>query len=481
MNHPLPRREFLTLALAAGAAPLTIGRAQAADQPAPSGDEFPPDFVWGVATAAPQIEGAADEDGKGESIWDRFAKLPGKTAKGDTPAVACAHYHLYKDDFALMKSLGIRHHRLSIAWPRIYPAGTGAVNDKGLGFYDRLIDSMLEHGITPWVTLYHWDLPQALEDAGGWRNVATAEAYGAYAAVVVRKLADRVKNWMTLNEIAAFIPLGYGSGQFAPGAHEGPAALNQCYHHALVAHGYGIEAVRQFGGAGARVGLAHNPSTPVPVTETPGDIAAAGAAYARNNAQLMAPMLTGEYPEPWLKEQGANAPKFTAAELARISQRLDFLGLNLYGGSFVRAGADGKPETLPLPSDYPRGASDWLNILPQVMYWAVRHAEETYGVKDFYITENGVSADDKVNDKGQVIDLGRREFYRNYLLSLRRAVAEGRGVRGFFAWSFMDNFEWSEGYSKRFGIVHVDYPTQKRTPKLSAEWYAQVIAGNRVI
>lgn len=462
-----------------------MGRAPAAaaEKPAPvlKEFEFPADFVWGVATAAPQIEGAAGEDGKGESIWDRFAGTPGKTRQGDTPAVACDHYHRYQDDFALMKSLGLRHHRLSVAWPRIYPAGVGAVNEKGLAYYDRLIDSMLAHGITPWVTLYHWDLPQALEDAGGWRNLATAEAYGRYAATVVKRLQDRVKNWMTLNEIAAFIPLGYGSGQHAPGAHEGPATLNRCYHHALVAHGYGVEAVRQFGGAGARVGLAHNPSVPVPVTETPADIAAAGAAYARNNAQLMAPLLTGAYPEQWLEEQGANAPKSNPAEMARLSQPMDFLGLNLYGGSFVRAGAGGEPETLPLPSDYPRGAAPWLNILPQVMYWAVRHAEEVYGVKEIYITENGVCVEDKGNDQGQVLDLGRREFYRNYLLSLHRAVAEGRGVHGFFAWSFLDNYEWAEGYRQRFGLVHVDYPTQKRTPKLSAEWYARVIANNRVV
>lgn len=481
MNNSLPRRDFLALALATAATPLTAGRAPAAATPFPATEDFPNDFVWGVATAAPQIEGAGAEDGKGESIWDRFSRLPGKTVHGDTPAVACDHYHRFGDDFALMKSLGIRHHRLSIAWPRIYPEGTGAVNEKGLAFYDRLIDAMLAQGITPWVTLYHWDLPQALEDAGGWRNVATVEAYGAYAATVVRRLADRVKNWMTLNEIAAFIPLGYGSGQFAPGAREGAAMLNQCHHHALIAHGRGVEAVREFGGAGARVGLAHNPSSTVPVAETPEDIAAASAVYARNNAQLMAPMLSGAYPEQWLAEQGADAPKFTAAELKRIAQPLDFLGLNLYGGSFVRSGADGKPETLPLPSDYPRGAVDWLNILPQVMYWAVRHAEETYGVSNIYITENGICADDKVNEHGQVLDLGRREFYRNYLLSLRRAVAEGRGVRGFFAWSFMDNYEWAEGYSKRFGLVHVDYPTQKRTPKLSAEWYAKVIANNRVV
>ena len=443
--------------------------------------QFPKNFTWGVAAAATQIEGAANEDGKGESIWDKFAAQPGKIAGGDTPAVACDHYHRYEEDFRLMNQLGIRHYRLSVAWPRIFPAGSGAVNEKGLAFYDRLIDSMLENSITPWVTLFHWDLPQALEDKGGWRVRATAEAFGAYADVVVNRLRDRVKNWMTINEAPSFIGNGYGKGHHAPGAQEPQKVLNQCYHNALLAHGEGVRAVREHGGPGARVGLVHNPQTPVPVTETPEDIAAARTQYARRSAQIMGPIFKGGYPQEWLTEAGVNQPEFTADDLALIGQHTDFLGLNLYGGSFCRAGEGNAPQSLPLPSDYPRANLDWLNIMPQVMYWAVRHASEYYGIQEFYITENGLSQTDQPNEKGDVWDLGRREFYRNYLISLQRAITEGYNVNGFFAWSFMDNFEWAEGYAKRFGIVRVDYPTQKRTPKLSAGWYAQVLAQNRVL
>ena len=442
---------------------------------------FPASFVWGVSAAAPQIEGAATEDGKGESIWDRFAAQAGKTVGGDTPAVACDHYHRFAEDFALMKTLGVRNYRLSVAWPRIYPAGTGAVNDKGLAFYDRLIDSMLAHGITPWVTLYHWDLPQALEDQGGWRSAATAQALGAYATTVVKRLGDRVKNWMTLNELPSFIGLGYGTGLHAPGAQEPARVVNQCYHNALLAHGYGVRAVREHGGPGARVGLVHNPDTPVPSTETDADIAAAHESYRLSSAQIFGPIYTGAYPDVWLQHVGADAPTVAPGDLALIASPTDFLGLNVYGGLFVRAAQNGKPESLPLPVSYPKANLEWLNIMPQAVYWAVRHAVEHYGVKNLYITENGLSQEDALTEHGEVLDLGRSEFYRNYLIALQRATTEGLPVRGFFTWSFMDNYEWAEGYHKRFGIVYVDYSTQKRTPKLSAQWYATVMQQNRVV
>lgn len=442
---------------------------------------FPKDFVWGVAAAAPQIEGADEENGKGESIWDRFAAQPQATKNGDTPAVACDHFHLYEEDFALMKQLGIRNYRLSLAWPRIYPTGSGLVNQKGLEFYDRLIDSMLAHEITPWVTLYHWDLPQALEDQGGWRIAGTARAFRRYAETAVRRLRDRVKNWMTLNELPTFIGQGYGDGRHAPGARESLQRVNQCYHHALLAHGYAVQTVREHGGTGARVGLVHNPVVQVPLTETTADIAAARAAFAERTVQILVPIYKGHYPDWWLRKLGPDAPKIAAGELESISSPTDFLGLNIYGGEFVRAGFTGKPESLPLPVGYPKANLDWLNIVPQVAYWAVRHVVEQYGVKEVYITENGLSQEDQVDAKGEVLDLGRREFYRNYLLALHRATAEGLPARGFFAWSFMDNYEWAEGYQKRFGLVYVEYPTQKRTPKLSAHWYARVIQQNQVV
>jgi beta-glucosidase len=437
--------------------------------------------VWGVATAAPQIEGAAAEDGKGESIWDRFAAQPGKVVNGDTPAEACNHYHLYRDDFQLMKELGIRNCRLSVAWPRIFPAGRGAVNAKGLEFYNRLVDAMLENGITPWVTLFHWDIPQALEDGGGWRVRSTPDAFAIYAAEVVKSLGDRVKHWMTLNEMPCFIGKGYGQGTHAPGAKEPAKVVNQAYHHALLAHGHAVKAVREHGGKEARVGLVHNPETPVPVTETERDIAAARTQYARHTGQLMGPVFAGAYPSEWLEHASADQPGVAAGDMELISQPTDFLGLNLYGGTFCRAGGNDAPESIPLPKEYPRANLDWLNITPQVMYWAVRHASEHYGVKELYITENGFSQNDAINEHGEILDLGRREFYGNYLISVHRAIAEGYPVKGFFAWSFMDNFEWAEGYAKRFGLVHIDYPTQKRTPKLSAGWYSAVVAQNRVV
>lgn len=438
---------------------------------------FPKTFTWGVATAAAQIEGAAFEDGKGKSIWDEFAR----TRKIDSPTVACDHYHRYQDDVALLGRLGIKNYRLSLAWPRILPEGHGTPNPKGLDFYDRLVDALLAAGVTPWVTLYHWDLPQALEDRGGWRVRSTPQAFAQYAQLVVRRLGDRVKNWMTLNEILRFVPCGYGYGCDAPGARESAAVINQIYHHTLLAHGYAVEAVRQFGGKRARVGLVHNPPTPVPVTETTADIAAARAEYVKETEQLMGPVYFGAYTESFLATAGSDAPKGERGDLDLISQKTDFLGLNIYFGEFVRRGVDGRAERMGLPSQYPKADISWLNIMPQAIYWAVRHAHEVYGVSTSYITENGAPYIDRVLPSGEIHDLGRREYVRNHLIALHRAIHEGFDVRGYFLWSLLDNYEWAEGYAKRFGIVHVDYGTLQRTPKLSAHWYAQVIESNGVV
>jgi len=438
---------------------------------------FPRTFAWGVATAAAQIEGAAHEDGKGESIWDRFASTRGL----DAPTIACDHYHRYRDDVALLAQLGVSNYRFSIAWPRILPDGDGAVNVKGLDFYERLVDALLEAEITPWVTLYHWDLPQALEDRGGWRNRATARAFAQYARLVVQRLGDRVKNWMSLNEVLRFVPCGYAYGCDAPGAKEPVAVVNQIFHHVLLAHGYAVEAVREFGGKQARVGLAHNPPTPVPVTETDADIAAARAVYWTATEQLMGPMFLGSYPSSFLEGAGADAPDVEPGDLELISLKTDFLGLNVYYGEFVRGGLDGRPEAVALPPQYPKADMPWLNITPQALYWAVRHAQEMYGVETFYITENGAAYLDLVGPTGQIHDLGRREYLRNHLISLHRAVQDGFDVRGYFLWSLMDNYEWGDGFAKRFGIVYVDYKTLQRTPKLSAEWYSKVMESNCII
>jgi beta-glucosidase len=450
--------------------------------PSKSAYHFPAGFVWGAATAAAQIEGAARADGKGESIWDRFATLPGKIKGGDTPELACDQYHRYEADADLMRELGIRHYRLSIAWPRVFPDGTGPLNARGLEFYDRLIDALLARQITPWVTLFHWDLPQKLEDHGGWLVRDTAVAFAHYAETVVKRLADRVKHWFTVNEIPCFIGYGYGDGRFAPGRIVDGKSLNQAYHHALLAHGSGVRAVRDHGGTGAVVGLVHNhlPAPPIPVIETEDDIDAARAVYERENRHLMEALFRGRYADAFLDEEGDDAPLVADGDFDLISSPMDFLGLNLYAGRFVRAGVDGLPEVLDFPRQYPRGDLSWLQVTPQVIYWAVRFAVEIFGAPAVYITENGAAYADEPSG-GEVVDLDRREYLRNHLIALHRAIADGYDVRGYFAWSLLDNFEWAEGYSKRFGLVRVDYETQKRTTKLSGQWYSDVIRENRVV
>ncbi len=442
---------------------------------------FPKNFVWGVATAAPQIEGAATIDGKGESIWDRFARQPGAVINSHTPAIACDHYYRYRADFALMRKLGIRHHRFSLAWPRIFPEGRGPINQRGLDFYRRLVDSMLAHDITPWVTLYHWDLPQALEDEGGWRTRATVDAFAHYAAIAVRALGDRVKNWITVNEIPCFIGMGYGTGEHAPGARENAAVVAQAYHHALLAHGHAVRAVREHGGRNARVGLTHNPEIGLPVTETPRDTAAAQTWTEQRNWHLLAPVFRGQYPAVYLRSCGAGRPAVQRGDLALIATPTDFLGLNVYTGTFVRARRSGGPEALSMPARYPRTDLPWLNVAPQSIYWAPRHLQQLYGIKSFFITENGAGYEEQPDARGEILDLHRREYLRNYLLAVQRATVEGVPVGGYFAWSFLDNFEWAYGYAQRFGLVYTDYATQRRTPKLSAHWYAAVARENRVL
>ncbi|MGM9489994.1 GH1 family beta-glucosidase [Ideonella sp. YS5] len=443
---------------------------------------FPSSFVFGVAAASAQIEGAAFEDGKGESIWDRFARIPGKVAGGDTLDVACDHYHRFDEDFALMASLGIKTYRLSIAWPRIYPQGDGELNQAGLDFYHRLFASMAKHGITPWVTLFHWDLPQALEDRGGWTARSTVDAFARYADTVVKEFRHEVKNWITLNEIRCFTLLAYGYGTKAPGRQESAAVLNQTYHHALLCHGHGVRAVRQFGGAGARVGLTDNCDVSVPVTETPADIAAAKAWFTEKNDHILGAIHGKGYSDSYLARVGPDAPVVQAGDFELISLPTDFLGLNIYTATYVRAGRDGQPwEVVALPPNYPRADSPWLNLVPQAIYWAPRMCHEVYGHASVYITENGCGYNDEPLVNGEVQDLHRRDYLRNHLREVHRAIADGVPIDGYFLWSFIDNYEWEDGYLRRFGIVHCDYQTLQRTPKLSARYYADVIRHRTVL
>ena len=482
----LRRRQLFAAAALPALAPAAFAAAQQPGAAAGTGamtysSAFPADFVFGVAAASAQIEGAAFEDGKGESVWDRFSRTPGKVHNGDTPELACDHYHRYDEDFALMASLGIKHYRLSIAWPRIYPNGDGPLNQKGLDFYHRLFASMKKHGIEPWVTMFHWDLPQALEDRGGWTSPVTVDAFGRYADTIVQAFAGDVKHWITLNEIVCFTLLGYGTGNKAPGRKESAKVVNQTYHHALLCHGHGVRAVRKFGGKGAVVGLTDNCAVAVPVTETPADIAAAKAFFVDRNAQVLGAIHAGKYTANFLTRVGADAPDVKPGDFDLISLPTDHLGLNIYSGTFVRAGKGGAYEALPHPVNYPRADSNWLRLMPQAIYWATRFSHELYGHPTIYITENGCGYDEEPVVNGEVLDLHRRDFLRSYLREAHRAIADGVPLKGYFLWSFIDNYEWEDGYQRRFGIVHCDYKTLVRTPKLSARYYAEVMRQRQIL
>jgi len=447
---------------------------------------FPKDFTWGAAAAAYQIEGAATTDGRGPSVWDVFSHEAGKTFEGHNGDTACDHYYRYAEDVALMRDMGMQAYRLSVSWPRIMPDGTGRVNDKGLAFYDRLVDSLLAAGVTPWVTLFHWDLPQALQLRGAWCNREIVEWFGDYAAVVADKLGDRVKHWMTVNEPPVVIGLGYHEGMFAPGQQ---LSFRECLlgsHHLLMAHGRATQALRARCKGPIKVSLAHTGRERIPATNSAADIEAARRDYfACTNRNMwniswwMDPVHLGHYPDDAAAAFGADMPQATDADLKLIAQPIDFTGYNCYSGWLVRAKADGSPENVPNPWGIgnPRGTLSWLNIAPDATYWAARFIHERYKLPVVF-TENGYCNTDFVHLDGKVHDPQRIDFLARYLGAMKRAVAEGVPVAGYFYWSVMDNFEWKEGYKDRFGLIHVDYQTQKRTPKDSYYWYRDLIRTN---
>lgn len=476
------RRSFAASALALGGLALS-GSRQARQALASNGPRFPEGFLWGTATSAYQIEGATQADGRGPSIWDTFCRLPGKIRGGANADIADDHYHRYKEDVALMKALGVSTYRFSIAWPRLFPEGRGTPNPKGLAFYDRLVDELLAQGIEPFATLYHWDLPQALQDRGGWESRDTAQAFADYAGFVAGKLSDRVRNFFTLNEMRSFVEMGYGSGIFAPGLVLPKDRLYQVRHHAVLAHGLGVQAVRANGRPGTKVGPAENITPVLPVVETLSNIRAAELATRELNAAYLTVILEGRYTDAYLKEAGADAPRFSDSDLKIISTPVDFVGINVYGpGAYVRA-EDTPPfyHEIPLPASYPHMQSPWLSFGPEALYWAPRQLQTLWGVKAIYITENGTSADDTPDRQGKVDDLDRIMFLREYLTQLLRATTEGVPVLGYFVWSFMDNFEWTQGYADRFGLYYVDYKTLTRTPKLSVSFYRKVIERNALV
>jgi beta-glucosidase len=486
----LDRRRFLQasgLSLGVGVMPnfisglSTLANAQGVSGGA-RGAEFPKGFLWGSATASYQVEGAVHEGGRGPSIWDTFSHTRGKTANGDTGDVADDFYNRYPQDIAMMKEMGLKTFRFSVAWSRIFPSGKGQPNQAGLDFYNRMVDALLAAGIQPYCTLYHWDLPQGLEDAGGWQNRDTAKAFADYAGYTAGKLSDRVKHFMTMNEIRSFVELGYRVGIHAPGLKLDRKELAQLNHYVVLAHGMSVQAIRAAAKAGTKVGIADNVAATTPVIETAEHVAAAHKAMREENAMFMTVVQEGRYTDLYLKRLGADAPKFTAEELKIIGSPMDFVGLNIYTATYVRADDSEKGyEVVRAPDSYPHMYSSWLTIGPEALYWAPKLVADIWKVKEMYITENGASSEDRLAADGHVYDTDRVMYLRNYLTQLHRAIGEGIPVRGYFLWSLLDNYEWADGYEKRFGITYVDFKTQKRTPKLSAVFYKQVIAENRVV
>ncbi len=480
----ITRRSFGKTAAASAVAALSglsfprLGFGQ--PQPDASSLRYPKGFLWGCATAAYQIEGGARDDGRGPSTWDVFSHTPGKTHEGDTGDVADDSYHLYKEDVKLLKALGVSSYRMSMSWSRFFPTGTGAPNPKGLDYYSRVVDELLANNITPYVTLFHWDTPAALN--GGWTSRDTSKAFADYAAYATKHLGDRVHHWMTTNEFVCFTDLGYRIGQFAPGLKLPAAQANQVRHHAILAHGLAVQAIRANTPGGTQVGLAENATVYCPVMETAEHIAATQKATRIGNAPFLTALMEGKYPSEYLEDEGANAPKVEPGDMEAIGSKLDFVGLNIYTPQYVRA--DDSPRGFavePQPASYPHMASPWLTIGPECIYWGVRNVVDLWKVPAIYITENGTSSDDVLTPAGRVDDTDRVMYLRNHLTQLHRAAAEGYPIKGYFLWSLMDNFEWADGYSKRFGLHYVDFKTLKRTPKLSAQWYREVIARNAVV
>lgn len=447
-----------------------------------TGRAFPDSFLWGVATSAPQIEGGRHEGGRGVSIWDRYTDTPGAIADGTNADVACDHYHLWRDDLELMSWLGLGAYRFSIAWPRILPAGTGKINVAGLDFYDALVDGLLEAGIEPFPTLYHWDLPQALQDLGGWGDRSVVDAFVDYTDVVTRRLGDRIRNWTTINEPWCIAVLGHEEGHHAPG-HKDPAEGLRVAHHLLLAHGRAARVIRERV-PNARVGIVHNHTPAHPATDTVGDHDAARWFDGFFNRWFLDPLFLGRYPADAVADRIANGhlkgpelPFVQPGDLATISAPLDFLGVNYYSRVVMRQNEAGEPEAVKAVSGQEFTDMGW-EVHPEGLHETLMHLHREYAPKEIYITENGAAYDDLPGSVGRIDDVRRIEYLRSHLSAACRAVADGVPLAGYFAWSLLDNFEWAHGYQKKFGIVAVDFDTCRRTPKSSAHWYRDVVAAN---
>lgn len=444
---------------------------------------FPKNFVWGAAAAAYQVEGGFQADGKGLSVWDMMCREPGRIAGGQTGEIACDHYHRYKEDVWLMKSMGLQGYRMSIAWPRILPEGVGKVNLKGLQFYSDLVDELLAAGIQPWVTLFHWDYPYELYKRGGWLNRETVEWFAEYTRVVIDALSDRVTNWITINEPQSFIFTGHRTGQHAPGLKLSMSEVLLAAHHTLLAHGWAVQVIRERAKKKPNIGWSPIGMVCHPRSQTAEDIEHARRSSFSivsrdnmwNNTWFNDPAILGHYPEDGLKLYGQDAPAVRQGDMELIAQPLDYYGTTIYlstpDGEKASAPMDG-----PWPAGHPANAWGWP-IEPSCLCWGPKFLYERYKLP-IVITENGYCGTDWVALDGRVHDPQRIDYTHRHLLSLRQAIAEGVDVRGYFHWSIMDNFEWAEGFNRRFGLIHVDCTTQKRTLKDSAHWYKTVIESN---
>jgi len=446
---------------------------------------FADDFVWAAAAASYQIEGAYQTDGRGLSVWDVFSHTPDKVDYGHTGDVACDHYNRYKEDINLMKEIGLKAYRLSIAWPRILPMGTGEVNAAGLDFYDRLVDGLLAADIQPYVTLFHWDLPYELYLRGSWMNRESADWFADYVTAVVERLGDRVTHWITLNEPAVFTNMGYRYGTHAPGDRLSDRHMTRMVHNILRAHGKAVEAIRAASAGPCDVGIAPDTGAFMPGHDDPAYVERVKDYYFEfkapddfwNLAMWMDPIVLGDYPAEALQmwDEAGILPDIRDGDMAQINQAIDFIGVNQYRGWWIDE-VNGELGFRPVSVDHPHTRFDWV-IHPEILYWGPRYIHERYQ-KPIYITENGLSSMDWVSMDGKVHDYGRIDFTRRHLLQLERAIDDGVPVKGYFHWSIMDNFEWARGYRERFGMIYVNYDTQERTPKQSAYWYKDVITSN---
>jgi len=447
---------------------------------------FKKDFVWGVSTSAYQIEGSHDKDGKGLDIWDVFTKQKGRIANDENGDKACNHYLMYKDDVQLMKKMGVKAYRFSINWARIIPNGIGQVNQKGIDFYNNLIDELIANGIEPYLTMYHWELPYALYEKGGFANDESVNWFAEYAKVIALNFSDRVKNIITFNEPQIFIGLGYSAGIHAPGLKAGPKEVFKISHNVLKSHGAAIKVLRELGPSDLKLGIAPTSLFHYPESDSKEDIEAARQMtmalnpnpdeFAMNVTWFSDPIFFGKYPEEGLKMYAEYLPEITESDMELISQPIDFYGQNIYNGSIVRCNSDNKPEFVKRKIGYEVNALKWP-ITPKAMYYGPKFLYERYKCP-IIITENGLACNDVISLDGKIHDSNRIDFLHRYLLEMKKAVEDGIDIFGYLTWSLMDNFEWHSGYSERFGLVYVDFNNFERRIKDSGYWYKEVMESN---